>query len=215
LTGDGALSGASTLVFSPTATLIGDGALSGASSITFDVSGTLVDGGAGAMSGSSSLTFSTAGVLTGFGALAGSSAIVFDVTGVLTGAEDSTDQPVTGGGWWPDYEYARRFREKRAREIDELEREKEQIADAISREIYALEREQERKEADKADLVRLQRLADQYAGRVKELPQATRLAILNAQDQRTQNSLEQMRRMIERTILDEDIAVLMILLNDD
>lgn len=117
------------------------------------------------------------------------------------------------GGWWIDYDYLRRQRAKRKRELEELEREQEAIQDARDREIAALLRAQEIKDAERADLERLQRLADRYAGqKLDDLPKVARVAILNAQDQRTRNSLEQMQRVIEQSLEDEMIAVQQIVL---
>jgi len=116
------------------------------------------------------------------------------------------------GGWWPDFEHVQRQRAKRKREIEELEAEAERIADATTREIYRLERERDAKEADADDLVRLQALADQYAGKVQELSKDARIAILNAQDARTRNALEQMRRVVERELNDEMLAIQQVVL---
>lgn len=122
------------------------------------------------------------------------------------------DQP--SGGWWPDYEHARRMRDVRRRKLEQEERDQREIQDATDREIARLLREQEARDADREDLRRLQRLADTYAAKVPDLPQNVRHAILNAQDARTRNSLEQMRRVIEQAIEAEDMAVLLFLLNE-
>jgi hypothetical protein len=118
------------------------------------------------------------------------------------------------GGWWPDYGRVRDIRHRRRRELEELEREQQAIQDATDREIARFLREQEAKDAERADLARLQALADRYAGHVPELPKEVSLAILNAQDARSRNALEQMRRVIEREMEAEEIAVLYLLLDD-
>jgi hypothetical protein len=110
------------------------------------------------------------------------------------------------GGWWPEFDHVRHKREKRRKELEAQAREQESIADEQAREIARLMRVQEEKDAERADLERLQRLADRYATRVPDLPKPVRLAILNAQDARTKNSLEQMRRMVEQ-MEDEEILL--------
>jgi hypothetical protein len=130
---------------------------------------------------------------------------------------NSTPNEQSTGGWWPDYEQIRRQRERRRREIEEAEAETQRLQDETDREIARLLREQEARDAERADLERLQRLADKYAGAaLQELPKAARVAILNAQDARTRNSLEQMRRVIERELDDEMmLAVQQVLLMMD
>jgi hypothetical protein len=83
LTGAGALSGSSTLTFSPTATLTGAGALSGSTTLTFTVSG--ATGGGSSISGSTSLSFTPSGTLTGSGALSGSASLTFTPSATLAG----------------------------------------------------------------------------------------------------------------------------------
>lgn len=118
----------------------------------------------------------------------------------------------SSGGWWPDFEHYQRLRRNRRRELEEAEEEARSIQDQIDRDISALLREQEKRDAEREDLLRLQSLADQYAGqRLEELPKAARVAILNAQDARTRNSLEQMRRVIEQSH-EEEMMVLQIVL---
>lgn len=126
------------------------------------------------------------------------------------------DAPVTQtdatGGWWPDYEGVRRQRERKRREIEEAEAETQQLQDAADREIAALLHAQEAKDAERADLARLQRLADTYAGQKLDLPKKVRVAILNAQDARTPNALDQMRRVVEQQEMDDIIALQQVLL---
>lgn len=119
----------------------------------------------------------------------------------------------SSGGWWPDYEHIQRTRRKRRRELEEAEEAQRSIQDATDREIARLLREQEAKDAERADLERLQTLADTYATKApKELPKQVRVAILNAQDARTRNALEQMQRVIEQALLEEELAITQIVL---
>jgi hypothetical protein len=117
------------------------------------------------------------------------------------------------GGWWPEFDRTRYLREKRRREIEEAEEAAKLIQDELDRQIYLAQRKLEAEEAERADLERLQKLADQYAGKkLDELPKVARVAILNAQDARTRNSLEQMRRVIEQAEEQEILAVQQIVL---
>ena len=70
-----ALSGASSITFTPAANLVGDAALSAASSLTFTTAGVLK--GDAALSGASSLTFAPSASLVGDASLSGSAALTF------------------------------------------------------------------------------------------------------------------------------------------
>lgn len=119
----------------------------------------------------------------------------------------------SSGGFWPDYELVQRQRRKRRREIEEAEAETQRLQDDTDREIAQLLHAQEQKDADRADLTRLQKLADQYATTApSELPKLARIAILNANDARTRNALEQMQRVIEQSLLEEELAIQQVLL---
>ena len=138
--------------------------------------------------------------------------------GFQVGAFQTNYQQIGGssGGFWPEYEYRRLLRAKRRREIEEAEEEAQRIADEVTRQIYLLERKQEAEDLERQDFARLQALADKYAGQaLQSLPKQSRVAILNAQDARTRNSLEQMRRVIERQMEEEEMAVIMMLLSLD
>lgn len=111
------------------------------------------------------------------------------------------------GGWYHDYESVQRARRKRRREREQAEADARRIQDETTREIYRLQREQEAEEAEKADLARLQAMADKWAGRVPDLPKPVSVAVLNAQDARSVNALQQMERMIERMLDDEELAI--------
>jgi hypothetical protein len=130
---------------------------------------------------------------------------------VSLGEAPVTEQP-SSGGWWPDYEHARRQREKRRREIEEAEADAQLVKDELDRQIYLAMRKREAEEAEAADLARLQQLADQYAGKPIDAPKKVQLAIWNAQDARSRNALEQMRREIEQMLEMEQLAIQQIVL---
>lgn len=134
-----------------------------------------------------------------------------------------TDQPC--GGWehhhqpkhhhfYYDFDAHRAKRVKRDHEREEREREAE-LLEGVEREIAQLLHEQEARDADAADLRRLQQLADQYAGTRQEVPRAIAATLLKAHEERSRNALEQLGREMERMLQEEELALLMVLLNDD
>lgn len=113
------------------------------------------------------------------------------------------------------YSQKRRQLLKRKDELEELEEAKE--LSEVDREIARFLREQELKDAERQDLQRLQALANEYAGKGTKigLPARVRASILKAQEERTRNSLEQLRREIERMLEEEEMAIVAALLLDD
>lgn len=122
--------------------------------------------------------------------------------------------PVSGGFFF-GFDRYRSERDRRRREQEEREREAEAIEDETTRQIAELLRAQEAKDAKRADLERLQALADRYAGEPLGLPARTRAALYNAYETRTLNALEQMQREIERMLEEEEAAISAILMLDD
>ena len=119
LVGDAALSAASSLTFTTAGVLKGDAALSGASSLTFTTAADLF--GSAALSGAVALAFGASGSLVGDAGLSGSSSLDFSVTGDLTAT--SVEEVQTGGGWLSD-EQIRRHRqhdEKRRKKLKALD----------------------------------------------------------------------------------------------
>lgn len=231
LAGGGALAGESAMSFSTSGALSGGSGLAGTSSLAFSTAGTLL--GAGELAGTSSMVFAPVAGISGNGALAGAISASFSLTAVLANLPDgeiagtsemaftasatitdATPQSETGG-WWPDYYAIQRDRARRKKRLEEAEREREAIQDATDREIARLLAEQEAKELEAAELARLQTLADKYAGQKLDLPKQARIAILNAQDARTRNSLEQMLRVTAQVELERHLALISALMLDD
>lgn len=130
--------------------------------------------------------------------------------------------PSPSGGWEPRYgflyeyerEMARRSRARKKRKDDEEEALK--VEDQISREIAQLLHEQERKDAERADLQRLKNLVTQYR-QIAQAQVSPRVAeaMARAIAQENFSALQALDRELERMFDEEAMAVLMILLNED
>lgn len=226
----GAITGTTTLVFGQTGTLTGAGALSGTSALTFAQTGSLL--GLAPISGTIPLTFAQTGALAGSGALSGTTTIVFGATGtvdqpagVLAGTASMTfgatgtisftgtalDQNT--GGFYYDFDRHREARRRRKRREEEARREADEIQAELDREIARELRKQDAIDADRADLARIQKLADEYAGTRQAVPRAIAATLIKAQEERSRNALEQLQREMERLAEEEDVAALLIILN--
>lgn len=120
------------------------------------------------------------------------------------------DQPQqeTGGGFWPQYDRFAAERRRRKREEEEAaEAAAKEAQDELERETSRLLREKFAKEADAADLQRLQRLADEHSGKRLGLSKRVSAALINAYEMRSRNALEQLLREIDRADEEEMIAV--------
>jgi hypothetical protein len=117
------------------------------------------------------------------------------------------------GGFFYDIDS---FRSRKRRERDRLARHESDTRDLqdTEREIAELLRDQERRDIERDELARIQRLADEYSGRNLGLPRRVSASLLKAYEERTRNSLEQLQRELERMLEEEEIALILIL-NDD
>jgi hypothetical protein len=129
-------------------------------------------------------------------------------------AAAATDEP--SGGWiYHAFALHREARRRRKEREEEAKREADEIQAEIDREIARLLREQEARDAERADLARIQSIADQYAGTRQQVPKNISIAMLKAYEERSRNALEQLRREIDRMLEEEELAVMVMLLNDD
>lgn len=122
----------------------------------------------------------------------------------------------SSGGWdfWAWADRHRAERDRRRRREREIEEETRDIEEAQAREIARLLRQQEEKDAERAELARLQSLADSYAGKRMDLPRKVSVALINAQEARTYAALMQLQREIAQ-LLEEEEALLTLLLLDE
>ena len=136
---------------------------------------------------------------------------------VSLGEAPQPPQQDTSGGWafFFRYEREREERRRKRREQEEREEEARRIEDETTREIAKLLRAQEARDAERAELERLQALADTFAGQPLGLPARTRAALLRASERRTVNALQQMQREIERMFEEEEATALAMLMMDD
>lgn len=133
---------------------------------------------------------------------------------VSLGARPSDE--VTGGGepFWYQAERHRIERERARRRQREIEEETRDIEEAQAREIARLLRIQEERDAQRAELHRLQKLADEYAGKRLGLPRDVSAALINAQVERTYSSLMQLQRLMVQAMEEEEAMVVALLLLD-
>ncbi len=122
-----------------------------------------------------------------------------------------------GGGFYFGFDRIQHERKRRKREQEELEAETQKIQDDTDREIAKLLREQEAKDAERAEYARLQTLADKYAGQAMKagVPRKVAAAILKANEDKTVSSLQAMQRQIEQSLEEEMISINISLLLDD
>ena len=123
-----------------------------------------------------------------------------------------TVQP--SGGWYHYVRYEQAALRERARRL-KAKRDKEEadeIQDEIDRKIAVLLHEQEERDAANAEKARLLALAARYS-HADDVPERVAMAAVQAKLKATQASIEALGREIERARDDEDIAALMVLLN--
>jgi hypothetical protein len=139
------------------------------------------------------------------------------VTITVSLGEAPVVQQESGGGFYFGFDRIRYEREKRKREQEELEAETQAIQDSTDREIAKLLREQEARDAERAELTRLQTLADRFAGQAMKAGVSRKVsaAILKANEERTVSSLQAMQRQIEQMLEEEMISINISLLLDD
>lgn len=167
-------------------------------------------------------TISIAGQLVSFSSGTMTAEAGGDVTVALTGIQlswvagnliasgaDSAEQP--SGGYFNDFDAHASRRRKRKREEEERLEEAQQIQAELDREIARLLHEQEAKDAERADLQRLQSIADRYVGTRQPVTKRVSTALLKAYEERSRNALEQFHREMERMLEEDEIAVMLIL----
>lgn len=123
-------------------------------------------------------------------------------------------EETAGGGFWIYAMRHRMERERARRRKLEIEAETREIEEAQAREIARLLREQEERDAERAELARLQQLADKYSGKRLGLPREVSAALINAQIERTYSSLMQLQRLMVQAMEEEEAMVIALLMLD-
>lgn len=199
----------------PAITISGSGTVSGAGTVTGTGAITL---GAVTVSGSGTRATNATGAITlGALQLAAQGLLVIDGTGAITlGAIQVSGFDVApqtaernAGGFIYAYqrELIRRKRERERRR--ELEEEAERIEEETTREIAQLLREQEAKDARRAELQRLSQLVDSYARRTAEAELSDRVqrAIDKVTSKGTTWALYALERELQRAIDEEEFVL--------
>lgn len=125
-------------------------------------------------------------------------------------------QASSGGGFLYEYERSQALRARRRREREEREAEAQRIADETAREIAQLLHEQEAQDEERADLERLRELARVHRqAQATELTERVRRAFARVLLQENRSALEALDRELQRQLEEEEIAALMLLLNDE
>jgi hypothetical protein len=127
----------------------------------------------------------------------------------------SLGESSSGGGFYSDFHHLLTRGRKRRQEIEEEAEQVKLIKDETSREIAKILKAEEAQAESKAELARLQALADQYAQIGVPAPRPVLASVMKAHEERSRNALEQMRREIERLFDEEEQAVIALLLMDD
>lgn len=124
----------------------------------------------------------------------------------------SPSPPSPSGGWVFHYEMALARRRKRKREIEEAQAESERIEDETTRQIAALMRKQERRDEEREYFERLKNLAREY--REAALPPRVSDALQIALQRETMSALRALDKELRRVLEEEEMAVLLMMLND-
>lgn len=128
------------------------------------------------------------------------------------------DRPVEsggGGGFFFAYEQERARRRRKQREEEERDEAARELQDKVDREIAELLRIQEAKDEERDNLARLQRLVRQHSREELMLSDRAKVAYMRALTQANFSAMQALDRELQRMLEEEEIAALMLLLNDE
>lgn len=129
------------------------------------------------------------------------------------------DQPVPAsfsGGFLYEYERSQSIRARKRRELEEREAEAERLEDEASREIAQFLHQQEAVDEERQELDRLRELVRTHRREsATELTDRVRQAFTRVLLQENFSALEALQRELRRMLEEEEIAALMLLLNDE
>ena len=103
----------------------------------------------------------------------------------------------------------------RSKELEDAEKAEQELANKVDAEIAQILHQQERVDAEAEDLQRLQALAERYAERPEGVSDRVALALARAREKRTQGALQALERELTRMQEEEEMALLLLLNQDD
>jgi hypothetical protein len=124
-------------------------------------------------------------------------------------------QDTFSGGFLYEYEREQNRRRKKRRELDEREEAARDLKDKIDREIAELLARQEAQDERRGELDRLQRLVRDHSHQQLELSDRAKIAYVRALTQANFSAMEALDRELQRMLEEEEVAALMLLLNDE
>lgn len=124
----------------------------------------------------------------------------------------------SSGGW----EFFFRFDQERSRkrrrreEIEEAEEAVQQIPNEVDREIAQLLQKQEREDERRAEIERLRGLVSRYADAQAEraMTERARAALARVRERQSISSLVKLEKELRKQMEDEEMAILLMLIND-
>jgi len=123
----------------------------------------------------------------------------------------SGDQPTGGWAAYNHYDLALQARERRRRAA-RLEEEAEEIQDSLDRQIAVILHQQEELDASREERQRLRELAALH-GELEAISRRVAEAAARVEQKATESALEALGRELERAREEEDVAALLVLLN--
>lgn len=124
-------------------------------------------------------------------------------------------QDTFSGGFLYAYEREQARRRKKRREQEEREEAARELQDKVDREIAELLARQEAEDERRAELDRLQRLVRDHSRDQLQLSNRAKVAYVRALTQANFSAMEALDRELQRMLEEEEVAALMLLLNDE
>jgi hypothetical protein len=119
---------------------------------------------------------------------------------------------ITGGGWYWLYDAELQRRKRRKRELDEAKEAVEKIDDRVDREIAELLQKQQREDEKRQNLERLRSLAAEFPR--SDAPPRVAAALDRVRERQSLSALLKLDKELKRMLEEEELAVMMMLLND-
>lgn len=128
-----------------------------------------------------------------------------------------TQSETTSGGWgyYNDFILSRNRRIARQRRERERKDDEREIQQELDRQLARALYEQEQRDEERADLERIQKLADSLMSQKTDLPRPVLASVMKAHEERTRNALQQLERVVAQLLEEEEAIVVAVLLLDD